>query len=157
MIALAITVLTFAAALGAGLIAGIFFAFSSFVMPALSARPADESIAAMQSINVKVLNLSFLGTFFGTALLSIALIVLAALESGQPGALARLVGSGLYLIGTIGVTIACNVPRNDKLAEVDPGGADAARTWAAYDREWTRWNTVRTLAALGAMAAFMAA
>jgi uncharacterized membrane protein len=39
-----------AAALGAGLNGGVFFAFSGFVMPALQRLPAAQGIAAMQSI-----------------------------------------------------------------------------------------------------------
>jgi uncharacterized membrane protein len=47
------------ALLGSALIGGIFFAFSSFVMKALARVPSPEGIAAMQSINVVVLNPSF--------------------------------------------------------------------------------------------------
>ena len=45
--------LTLFAALGCGLIAGVFFAFSTFVMKALARLPSGEGMAAMQSINVK--------------------------------------------------------------------------------------------------------
>jgi uncharacterized membrane protein len=48
--------LSFAVALGSGLMAGIFFAFSTMVMPALSRIPPAQAIAAMQSINVVVIN-----------------------------------------------------------------------------------------------------
>lgn len=44
-------VATLVTALGCGLIAGIFFASSSFVMAALKRLPTAEGIAAMQSIN----------------------------------------------------------------------------------------------------------
>jgi uncharacterized membrane protein len=54
-------------AIGSGLIAGVFFAFSSFVMKALDRIPAAQGIAAMQSINVVVLNPLFLGVFLGAA------------------------------------------------------------------------------------------
>lgn len=54
-------------ALGSGLIAGVFFAFSTFVMTALARRPPAEGMAAMQAINVAVLNPLFLGVFVGTA------------------------------------------------------------------------------------------
>ena len=57
--------------LGSALVGGIFLAFTSFVMKALARVPAQEGIAAMQSINVVVLNPSFLGTFAGTAVASI--------------------------------------------------------------------------------------
>jgi uncharacterized membrane protein len=46
------------ALLGAAMIAGVFFAFSSFVMPALARLPAAGGISAMQSINVVVLMVS---------------------------------------------------------------------------------------------------
>ena len=41
-----------AAAVGAGVNGGVFFAFSSFVMPALQRLPDAQGIAAMQSVNV---------------------------------------------------------------------------------------------------------
>jgi uncharacterized membrane protein len=47
-------VLTVVAALGCGLNAGVFFAFSSFVMAALRRLPPAQGIAAMQSINVEI-------------------------------------------------------------------------------------------------------
>ena|SRR5437773_3084307 len=63
-------------------------------------------------------------------------------------------GSLFYLIGTILVTIACNVPLNDALAAVDPSSADAGRVWTNYLKNWTTWNHVRTIAALAAAASF---
>ena len=49
------TVAVILALLGSAVIGGVFFAFSSFVMKALSRAPSNEGIAAMQSINVVVL------------------------------------------------------------------------------------------------------
>jgi uncharacterized membrane protein len=43
---------TLASALGCGLVAGVSFAFSAFVMPALKRLKPAEGIAAMQAINV---------------------------------------------------------------------------------------------------------
>jgi uncharacterized membrane protein len=59
--------LTLFAALGCGLVAGVFFAFSTFVMKALARLPAPQGIAAMQSINVIVINPWFMTAFLGTA------------------------------------------------------------------------------------------
>ena len=39
-------------ALGSGLVAGIFFAFSTFVMSALGRLAPEQGILAMQTINV---------------------------------------------------------------------------------------------------------
>ena len=77
-------ILTFLAALGSGLMAGFFFAFSATVMWALERQPPAEGIAAMQAINVVVLNPLFLGTFFGTALLSLVLDIVALMDWSAP-------------------------------------------------------------------------
>lgn len=145
---------TLLAALGAGLVAGVFFAFSSFVMGALARLPAAQGIAAMQSINVVVVNPLFLGTFFGTAALCLLLGVMAVVDWASAGAAWKLAGALLYLVGTIGVTAACNVPRNNQLAPLDPASHASAEIWTRYVAEWTMWNHVRTLAALAAAACF---
>jgi uncharacterized protein (TIGR02246 family) len=152
-----IYLLTFVAALGSGVVAGIFFAFSNFVMKALSRVSSMQGIAAMQSINVVVLNRWFFAVFFGTAVCCLALAITSLVRWQKPGAGYLLVGSLLYLGGTIVVTIACNVPLNDTLAGVDPASADAAPTWANYLKTWTIWNHVRTVAALAAAALFTVA
>jgi uncharacterized membrane protein len=139
------------AALGSGVVAGVFFAFSSFVMPALARLPPAQGIAAMQSINVTAVAPPFMGVFFGTAGLTLAAAVPAR------GAWLLWVGSALYVLGVIGVTVVCNVPRNNALAAVAPTDADAALLWARYLSEWTAWNHVRTAAALGATVAFILA
>ena len=111
--------LTLFSAIGCGLVAGIFFAFSTFVMKALARLPAPQAIAAMQSINGAVINPLFLSAFLGTGA-SCALLIVAALRAWKrPSAGYLLAGSLLYLAGTIGVTMLCNVPRNNALDAVD--------------------------------------
>ena len=56
-----LTALALLACVGAGTVGGVFFAFSTFVMKALAQLPARQGIAAMQRINVVVLNPLFLG------------------------------------------------------------------------------------------------
>ena len=146
--------LTLAAALGCGLMAGVFFAFSAFVMRALGSLPAPEGIAAMQSINVAVLNLWFLSVFLGTGAACLWFAVRAVTHLREPGALPMLAGAALYLVGDVVVTFAFNVPRNDRLAVADPESAEGATVWASYLEEWTVWNHVRTGTALLAAAAF---
>jgi uncharacterized membrane protein len=109
-------------------------------------------MAAMQAINVAVLNPWFFAAFFGTAAGCILLAVSSLLWWHEPGALYRLIGSALYLVGTILVTIAFNVPRNEALAAVAADTADGATRWARYIPGWTAWNHVRTAAALAAAA-----
>jgi uncharacterized membrane protein len=69
--------LTLAAALGAELVAGIFFSFSAFIMAALKRLPPEGGISAMQSINVAVLNPVFFFVFFGTAAAALILAIAA--------------------------------------------------------------------------------
>jgi uncharacterized membrane protein len=149
--------LTLFSALGCGLIAGVFFAFSAFVMNALARLPPAQGIAAMQSINVVVINPLFLGPFFGTAVTCALLAVASLLSWPEPGALFLLVGSTLYLVGTVLVTIAFNVPLNDALAAVEPASAEGVSLWHRYLARWTTWNHVRTAASLIAAAALMMA
>ena len=149
--------LTFVTALGCGLAAGVLFAFSAFVMTALARLPAAQGIAAMQSINVAVINPWFMTPFFGTAAACVFLAVSSLFMWNKAGAASLLLGSLLYLVGTILVTIVFNVPRNDALAAVDPASADGARLWANYVTSWTAWNHVRTAAALAAAASLTVA
>lgn len=146
--------LTLFAALGCGLIAGVFFAFSSFVMKALARLPAREGIAAMQSINVVVLKSWFIAIFTGTAALCVIALICALLRLHQPGALWTMFGSVLYLAGCFLVTIVFNVPRNEALAKLAPADPGSASSWSAYVVSWTAWNHVRTVAALAAAASF---
>lgn len=145
------------AALGSALVAGIFFAFSAFVMQALGRLPPAQGIAAMQAINVTVLNPWFFGAVFGTAALCLVLGIAAFLALGDPAAIWRLAGSGLYLVTCILVTIVFNVPLNNRLARVAPDSAEGSERWAHYLTVWTAWNHVRTAGSLAAAAAFILA
>ncbi len=147
-----IRVLTLISALGSGLMAGFFFSFSVSVMKALGRLPTAQGIAAMQSINVVVINPVFLIAFFGTAVACVAVAISALSTWHRPGAAYLLAGGLLYLVGSFLVTIAFNVPRNNALAAVDPASAAGAALWASYLTAWTAWNHVRTAAALAAAA-----
>jgi uncharacterized membrane protein len=149
--------LTWVSALGAALIAGVFFAFSTFVMTALGRRPPAESIAAMQEINIVVVRSGFIAVFLATAVTAAALAVFALLRWDDPRAVYWLAGALLYVVGTFVLTIVCNVPLNDELAVVDPASTDGAAVWSRYLSQWTWWNSVRTGASLAATAAFVLA
>src|SRR6187402_2788185 len=150
MIPRLISLVTLLAALGSGVVGGVFFAFSSFVLPALVRLPGLQGLAAMQSINVVVLNRSFLGSFVGTALACAVLVVDALMRWSAPGAKLRLAGALVYLIGSLLVTGALNVPWNDVLAATQPHERDAARSWARFVSGWSVWNHVRTTASIAA-------
>lgn len=152
-----VQMLVVTALFGSALVAGVFFAFSSFIMKALAQRPAPEGIAAMQAINVTVINRSFLGAFIGTAVISGVLIVLVLLGHGASARAWVLLGGANYLLGTFGVTALGNIPLNDALARANPEDAEGAALWTRYLHQWTRLNTLRTVAAVAASAFFLAA
>ena len=149
-----VDLLTLVCALGCGVVAGVLFAFSTSVMRALGALPPAQGMAAMQSINVVILNPWFLTPFFGTALMCLLAVVLSLRRWSDVDARYALVAGGLYVVGTIGVTMLFNVPRNEALATLSPSHADAAGLWARYLSSWTAWNHVRTAAAFGAAILF---
>lgn len=144
------TTMVVAAVIGCTLIGGIFFAFSSFIMKSLSRLPTSEAIGAMQSINVVVLNPSFLGIFMGTAAISLLFVVLSLLQWGTASAKWILSGGILYFVGTFLVTIIGNVPLNRRLAAVSARDAASASVWKHYLERWTFFNTLRTAAAIAA-------
>jgi uncharacterized membrane protein len=141
---------TLGTALGCGLSAGVFFAFSAFVMPALGRLPSGQGIAAMQSINKLAVTPAFMTALFGSALACAGLTAWSVLAWGERPAPWLLAAGVLYLVGSIVVTIAVNVPLNDALATTRPDGAGAADRWRGYLRRWTAWNHLRAAAALAA-------
>jgi uncharacterized membrane protein len=149
--------LTLLAALGCAMMAGVFFAFSAFVMKALARLPAEQGVAAMQAINVAAVTFTFMAALFGTAVVCGALVVWALFAWDKGFAPYLIVGSALYLVGTILLTIAYHVPRNEALARVEPHSADAQNHWRHYLSGWTAWNHVRAAAALAAAATLIIA
>jgi uncharacterized membrane protein len=145
------------AALGSGLMAGVFFAFSNFVMAALTRIPPAEGARAMQAINITVLNPLFLSAFLGTGVVSVLSIVAALWRWSGPGTACAIAGGVIYLGGSILVTMRGNVPLNNALAALDADAVESASRWSEYARAWTRWNHVRTVACIAAMVLFVAA
>ena len=106
----------------------------------------------MQPINKLAVTPAFMTAPFGTAVACLGLVVWAAISFGERPVALVLAGGALYLVGTIGVSIACNVPLNDGLGRLRPQGPDAAGRWDQYVAKWTAWNHVRSVAALAAAA-----
>jgi uncharacterized membrane protein len=152
-----VRILLWFSAIGCGMMAGLYFAFSAFIMTALSRIPQAGGVAAMQSINAVILKSWFMPLFYGTTLAALALVVLAALDWSKPGAPAMAIGGAVYVLGMFGCTLALNVPLNLALDAVAPASAEAAPVWARYLKDWTLWNHVRTLASAASAALFIAA
>lgn len=153
----AVQVITLVTALGCGLSAGVFFAFSSFVMPALHRLTPAQGVAAMQQINKTAVGPLFMAVLFGSALACAGLVVWALTQWGDPAVPWVIAGGVLYVVGAVLITGGGNVPLNDALAPLDPESAAAAAKWADYVPDWSVWNHLRTLCCLGGAAALTAA
>ncbi len=134
-------VLTAATAVGSGLLAGVFFAFSGFVMSGLRRLPDRDGAAAMRSINVTAQHPPLMIALFGTSALCVVVIVRAIATWSRPGAGFLLAGATLTIVGALGVTVAVNVPLNDRLAA-------GTVTWSRFLAGWDPANHARTVLCL---------
>lgn len=145
----ALPTLTTMTAVGCGVVGGVFFAFSVFVMKALGKLPPSQGVTAMQSVNTAAPTPLFMLALFGTGLACLALAGSALFRMDEPDAVYHLVGGLLYLV-VIVLTIVYHVPKNDALAAIDPNGIGSADHWSRYRTGWTAWNHVRTIASIAA-------
>lgn len=142
---------------GCGLMAGLFFVFSNFMMKALAQLPASQGIAAMQSINRTIVNPLFLFIFMGTAALCLFMVINAITQWFVSDPAWMLTGGIFYLVGSFLVTAIFNVPWNDELAAAKAEDPECEVLWTEYLSKWTAWNHVRTVAALSSTIFFMIA
>ncbi|MGY0023220.1 DUF1772 domain-containing protein [Streptomyces sp. cg35] len=146
-------------ALWCGVTAGVFVAFSTFVMRGLGALPPARGIAAMNAINTAAVNPAFMVVFLGAAVLCAVIAVVTFVLWPDEGTTELLIGCVLYLVGAFGVTVVANIPRNEALARLagDEESESGAAYWRTYLREWVMWNHVRGGASLAAAASFVLA
>ena len=123
---------------GCGLIAGVCFAFATFLMQSFDRLGAPAAIRVMQSLNAVILRSATMAVWFGTLVVGIV----AAVLSG--GALTAVVATVLYGVGAVLITGLGNVPLNEALDEVAPDAPEAEAAWRRYRVQWGRWNALRT-------------
>jgi uncharacterized membrane protein len=148
-----LTALTVLTAVACGVVAGVFYAFSAFVMKALGRLRPAAGVEAMQAINVAALPSAFSHTAVATMLGCLVAAAWGLAEWDGASSPLLLIGSASYVAGSMGVTMAFNLPHNDALARLDPEGVEAAGEWPRYLARWTFWNHVRAAGALAASAA----
>jgi uncharacterized membrane protein len=150
----AVFFLTIFVAIGSGTMGGLLFAFSNFVMRALEQQAPENGIRTMQAINITIINPLFFLVFLGSVLAAVILAIHAVTHLSSPGAFALMIACLVYIFGTFGVTMAFNVPLNNRLAILDSSTAQAAQFWPEYVSQWLTWNHLRTIAAILASALF---
>ncbi|MBM1220653.1 DUF1772 domain-containing protein [Ponticoccus sp. SC2-23] len=135
------------AILAYAIVAGVFLAFSDFIMRSLALTGGHGGVEAMQILNREVFRWVFMTLFLGMAAVSLILAGYGAFGlSGPAGTLILLAGL-VYLIGCFGVTVVFNVPMNEALAGMEMSSDTTRAYWLqTYVPRWTFWNSVRTIA-----------
>ncbi|MEM6595887.1 MAG: anthrone oxygenase family protein [Pseudomonadota bacterium] len=130
-----------------GLVAGVFLAFSDFIMRSLALTGGHGGVEAMQAINREVFRWVFMVLFLGMAAVSLILAGYGAFGiSGPAGTLIMMAGL-VYLVGCFGVTVFFNVPMNEALAGMEMSSGTTRDYWLqTYVPRWTFWNSVRAVA-----------
>ncbi|MBB5642448.1 DUF1772 domain-containing protein [Cryobacterium roopkundense] len=153
---LASRILSGAAALAAGVTAGVYTVFSARTMPALAELPPGEGLARMQEFNRNAEQAPFMACFFGAAVLSVVALVAEVRKPRSTRSRYVIIGGVLYLAGFL-LTILYHVPRNYSIAALDAGSAGSAAPWATFLSEWTAGNTARAVLSTIATVAFVCA
>lgn len=148
------TIILTGAAITTGLSAGLLFGYQVSVIPAFQTLSDADYIASMQAINIAIQNPIFLLIFFGAALFLLGAVYLH--RSTPSSLLFQLLVAAtlLYIVGTLGITIAANVPLNDALAAFSLHSStaqQAAIARSAFQGPWNTWHMIRTLAAFGSL------
>ena len=149
--------LRFIAALGAAMMAGLYFAFSNTIMSSLAKLEPAQGIAAMQSINRTIQNPLFFLLFVGTAASCALLLVFSLGKLPATSAILMVSGAVIYLVGSLVVTGVFNIPLNNTLEVLAPNASGSANWWANFLATWTAWNHVRTVASVVAAILFLIA
>ncbi|MEO9601168.1 anthrone oxygenase family protein [Parasphingorhabdus sp.] len=140
-----ITATLWFATISVGIMAGVYFTFSAFVLQSLDAAGRPVGMLAMQSINRIILRSLFLPLFFLSSLACLLLAVFGVMQWGNAGAWQMVGGGALYVLGMLVVTMVGNVPLNNALEATDAAGPDAEAMWRRYMQRWLPWNHVRTV------------
>jgi len=136
-------------AIGAGIAAGVYFAFSTLVIGGIRKLTSAQAISAMQAINKAApANPLLMLVLFGTGIVCVLLLIAGFQHRHDPAAIWQIVGAALYLVSVL-ILVGYHIPHNDALMKVDPNAAGANATWSHFITPWLVWNHLRTLAAAG--------
>ncbi|MFY0690478.1 MAG: DUF1772 domain-containing protein [Paracoccaceae bacterium] len=135
------------AILAYALVAGVFLAFSDFIMRSLALTGGSGGVEAMQAINREVFRWIFMTLFLGMAAGSVAIAAYSWLKIDSPAGTLIVAAALIYLVGCFGVTVFFNVPMNEALAGMYAPSEATREYWLqTYVPRWTFWNSIRTVA-----------
>ncbi len=145
-VALTLTVVT------TGLSAGLLCAFGYSVLPGLNRADPQVAVAAMQRMNVAIVNPLFLVIFFGGLVFG-ALSVWAYWDDGLRW---WILAAVILTAAGIAITMTINVPANDRLAAAgEVTAATAPQVWSDFVTVWVGWNIVRAVVTASSLVALV--
>ncbi len=131
-----------------GIMAGVYFSFSVFVMKALAELPEQEGARAMNKINDVIVNTLFLPLFFISSLWHLGLAVWAIAHWQGAQSLLLIASAILYIGGMFAITAFGNVPLNNRLKESSNNPKELANCWRKYLRSWHGLNHIRSVSCI---------
>lgn len=132
-------------ALWSAVIGGVFSAFSEFIMAGLLRAAPAGGIEAMQEINKTVLKTQFVAGILLIGPLSVLLAIYAVMVFEGEAQTLLVAAPIVFVPSVLIMTMAGNVPMNNRLERLDHASDDAKAYWLEYGRVWTRLNHVRSL------------
>lgn len=139
--------------ISSGLMAGIYGAFSMFIMRSLATLDPLPAAKAMNAINTVIVKTLFLPLFFGSVVLYCVALIDASINPFEGSVALLALAAAVYIVGMFVVTVMCNVPMNNKLQTLADNHEQLTAYWPHYLKYWTRLNHVRTICCLLATAA----
>jgi uncharacterized membrane protein len=132
------------------LVAGFLFAFAVVVMPGIRNLGDREFILTFQEIDRIIQNSQpiFILVWVGSAVLSIAALVIGFGQLEGPGLMLMILATVAYNFGVHLPTVIFNIPLNNKLQtlDVDEIGEDTLKfAREEFESPWNRWNLLRTV------------
>ncbi|BFM51379.1 anthrone oxygenase family protein [Marinomonas sp. THO17] len=130
-----------------GIMTGIYFAFSVFVMGALNRLMAKEAINVMNSINQLILRSGFMPVFFATSLCLFGAFIWHVFHWQSNVSWLWITSALIYLLGMFAITLFGNVPLNEwlKRTQEDADTSHNQARWREYSVKWTMLNHLRVL------------
>ena len=133
-----------------GLMAGVYFTFSVFVMKALDELPSLHAAQAMNKINDVIVNTLFLPIFFGSTIWYAGVIVWSITDWQNSQSILMILAASIYIVGMFLVTAFGNVPLNNRLKTLEENSDELVEYWSRYFHDWMLFNHLRTVSCIAA-------
>ncbi|MBO1752098.1 DUF1772 domain-containing protein [Actinotalea sp. BY-33] len=151
------------AVLAVGLAAGVFFTFTTLIVPGLRDMDPRSTLQSFQAIDRRLQpdppsidgQPAFGAALGGAAVLTVAAAILGWPHFSTTTRTLAVTAAAVYNLGFLVPTLTTILPFNNSLRGVDldtMSEAEVATRRADFDRTWRGWNLVRTASSAAAFA-----